>query len=180
MHRIFIVSLWVCTVHHKKPVLSHWEHVKDWNSVLVKEYHFLDKSVSKPLPDIIAPVLTCKCVLNCGDGQVRNWLTTVPIVCVVQHTITMCWYINFIQLWQVARIQLSILESLQLLPASAEGVDEARNALNAGLKDITTLYGDFAEVFHLAECKLAIVHCAGHYDPTLICSLWRDIINTGK
>ena len=75
---------------------------------------------------------------------------------------------------------MSILESLQLLPTSAEGVGEAKNALNTGLKDITTLYGDFAEIFHLAECKLAIVHCAGHYDPTLICSLWRDIINTGR
>lgn len=75
---------------------------------------------------------------------------------------------------------MSILESLQLLPISVEGVGEAKNALNTGLKDITTLYGDFAEVFHLAECKLAIVHCAGHYDPTLIRSLWRDVINTGK
>ena len=33
------------------------------------------------------------------------------------------------------------------------------------------LYGDFAEPFDLAECKLAIVHCAGHYDPTLVESL---------
>lgn len=81
---------------------------------------------------------------------------------------------------QVARIQSSILESLQLLPASFEGVSEAKDALNAGLKDITTLYGDFAEPFHLAECKLAIVHCAGHYDPTLICSLWRNILNNGR
>ena len=32
----------------------------------------------------------------------------------------------------------------------------------------------------LAECKLAIVHCAGHYDPTLIETLWREIIDRGK
>ena len=42
------------------------------------------------------------------------------------------------------------------------------------------LYGDFADAFALAECKLAIVHCAGHYDPTLIETLWRDIIDKGK
>ena len=80
---------------------------------------------------------------------------------------------------QVARIQSNLLESLRLLPASNE-VIEATNTLNGGLKDITTLYGDFAEPFNLAECKLAIVHCAGHYDPTLISSLWSDIINNGK
>ena len=42
------------------------------------------------------------------------------------------------------------------------------------------LYGDFADAFSLAECKLAIVHCAGHYDPTLIETLWRDIIDKGN
>jgi len=41
------------------------------------------------------------------------------------------------------------------------------------------LYGDFADVFALAECKLAIVHCAGHYDPILIETLWKDIIEGG-
>lgn len=42
------------------------------------------------------------------------------------------------------------------------------------------LYGDFADIFMLAECKLAIVHCAGHYDPTLIETLWREIIDKGN
>ena len=41
------------------------------------------------------------------------------------------------------------------------------------------LYGDFADVFRLAECKLAIVFCAGHYDPTLIEAMWREIITKG-
>ena len=41
------------------------------------------------------------------------------------------------------------------------------------------LYGDFADEFGLAECKLAIVHCAGHYDPILIETLWKDIIEAG-
>ena len=35
-------------------------------------------------------------------------------------------------------------------------------------------------MFALAECKLAIVHCAGHYDPILIETLWKDIIEGGR
>ena len=79
---------------------------------------------------------------------------------------------------QVARIQLSILETLKLLAGSAD-ITAAIGLLNAELMDISTLYGDFAEPFGLAESKLAIVHCAGHYDPTLVESLWRDIIDDG-
>ena len=78
----------------------------------------------------------------------------------------------------MARIQLGILQALTSLPSSTE-VSGAIGMLNAELMDITKLYGDFAEPFGLAECKLAIVHCAGHYDPTLIESLWRDIIDNG-
>lgn len=77
---------------------------------------------------------------------------------------------------EVARIQLSIVETLRLLPGSAD-ITAAIGLLNARLMDISTLYGDFAEPFGLAESKLAIVHCAGHYDPTLVESLWRDIID---
>ena len=55
----------------------------------------------------------------------------------------------------------------------------ALNQLNSELMDITQLYEHFAEKFNLPECKLAIVHCAGHYDPTLIESLWRDIVENG-
>ena len=78
----------------------------------------------------------------------------------------------------MARIQLGILQALTSLPSSTE-VSGAIGMLNSELMDITKLYGDFAEPFGLAECKLAIVHCAGHYDPTLIESLWRDIIDNG-
>lgn len=35
-------------------------------------------------------------------------------------------------------------------------------------------------MFMLAECKLAIVHCAGHYDPTLIETLWKEILEKGN
>ena len=45
--------------------------------------------------------------------------------------------------------------------------------------DISTLYGEYADTFDLSECKLAIVHCAGHYEPTLVESLWREIIENG-
>lgn len=41
------------------------------------------------------------------------------------------------------------------------------------------LYSDFADHFGLSECKLSIIHCAGHHDPTLVESLWQDIVDTG-
>lgn len=44
---------------------------------------------------------------------------------------------------------------------------------------LAQLYGDYADKFDLSECKLAIVHCAGHYDPTLVESLWTEIITEG-
>lgn len=66
-----------------------------------------------------------------------------------------------------------------MLPRTPE-IATALNQLNSDLMDITHLYEHFAEKFNLAECKLAIVHCAGHYDPTLIESLWRDIVDNGE
>ena len=41
------------------------------------------------------------------------------------------------------------------------------------------LYGDFADRFRLSECKLAIIHCAGHFDSVLVEDLWNDIIDAG-
>lgn len=58
--------------------------------------------------------------------------------------------------------------------------DEALMQLNAQLMDITTLYGQFADEFELHECKLAILHCAGHYDSGLVESLWRSIVSEGE
>jgi len=79
---------------------------------------------------------------------------------------------------EVARIQMQVYEALMRINAATPSrhLDQALAELNSRLMDITTLYGDFADAFALAECKLAIVHCAGHYDPTLIETLWRDII----
>ncbi|GCB82345.1 hypothetical protein scyTo_0023214, partial [Scyliorhinus torazame] len=38
------------------------------------------------------------------------------------------------------------------------------------------LYGEFADHFRLSECKLAIIHCAGHSDIILVQTLWQEII----
>eukprot|EP00061_Rhincodon_typus_P013386 g39726.t1 len=38
------------------------------------------------------------------------------------------------------------------------------------------LYGEFADHFRLSECKLAIIHCAGHSDTILVQTLWQEII----
>ena len=41
------------------------------------------------------------------------------------------------------------------------------------------LYGEFADRFDLSECKLAVIHCAGHDDAILVEALWQDIIEKG-
>lgn len=78
---------------------------------------------------------------------------------------------------EVARIQLQLLDHIQKLPDSPQRL-QAENALNSELLDITTLYEEFADPFNLAECQLAILHCAGHHDPNLIESIWLNIIDT--
>lgn len=79
---------------------------------------------------------------------------------------------------EVARIQMQVYQALVRINSAnpSRRIDQALIGLNSQLLDATTLYGDFADEFDLSECKLAIVHCAGHYDPTLIETLWRDII----
>uniref|UniRef100_A0A1X7TBE2 Nucleoporin Nup133/Nup155-like C-terminal domain-containing protein n=2 Tax=Amphimedon queenslandica TaxID=400682 RepID=A0A1X7TBE2_AMPQE len=76
---------------------------------------------------------------------------------------------------EVARIQLSILQGIQSLHHS-QHTQQAITELNSKLMDVSQLYGDFADPFNLSECKLSIVHCAGHFDVTLIESLWSEII----
>uniref|UniRef100_A0A671YB06 Nucleoporin 155 n=1 Tax=Sparus aurata TaxID=8175 RepID=A0A671YB06_SPAAU len=44
------------------------------------------------------------------------------------------------------------------------------------LEEKMELYGEFADHFKLSECKLAIIHCAGHSDPILVHSLWQEIM----
>lgn len=40
------------------------------------------------------------------------------------------------------------------------------------------MYEEFAEPFELWECKLAIMHCSGHNDASLIQNIWRNIIKS--
>ncbi len=80
---------------------------------------------------------------------------------------------------QVARLQVQVLENLKQLRIRTDRVKEAVRQLNEGLLDVTQLYTDFAEELGLPECKLAIVHCAGHSDPVLMETLWTEIIDRG-
>ncbi|KFZ55857.1 Nuclear pore complex protein Nup155, partial [Antrostomus carolinensis] len=77
---------------------------------------------------------------------------------------------------EVARIQLQIQEALQRQYSHHSSVQDAISQLDAELMDITKLYGEFADPFKLSECKLAIIHCAGHSDPILVQTLWQEII----
>lgn len=77
---------------------------------------------------------------------------------------------------EVARIQLQIQKTLGKSYGSYPGIAEALGQLDSQLMDVTKLYGDFADPYHLSECKLAILHCASHADTTLVQTLWRDIV----
>ncbi|XP_030048906.1 nuclear pore complex protein Nup155 [Microcaecilia unicolor] len=76
----------------------------------------------------------------------------------------------------VARIQLQIQETLARQHSHLSSVQDAISQLDSELMDITKLYGEFADPFKLSECKLAIIHCAGHSDPILVQTLWQEII----
>ncbi|MGH0126184.1 UNVERIFIED_CONTAM: hypothetical protein FKN15_005580 [Acipenser sinensis] len=77
---------------------------------------------------------------------------------------------------EVARIQLQIQETLSRQYSQHPSVQGALSQLDSELMDITKLYGEFADLFRLSECKLAIIHCAGHSDPILVHTLWNEII----
>ncbi|XP_053557191.1 nuclear pore complex protein Nup155 [Bombina bombina] len=77
---------------------------------------------------------------------------------------------------EVARIQLQIQETLTKRYSHHSSVQDAVSQLDSQLMDITKLYGEFADPFKLSECKLAIIHCAGHSDPILVQTLWQEII----
>ncbi|XP_077397334.1 nuclear pore complex protein Nup155-like isoform X2 [Festucalex cinctus] len=77
---------------------------------------------------------------------------------------------------EVARIQLQVQETLVRQSSYNPLLEIVIPELDLKLIDITTLYVDYADLFVLSECKLAIVHCAGHLDPILVQSLWQEII----
>ncbi|XP_022087297.1 nuclear pore complex protein Nup155-like [Acanthaster planci] len=78
---------------------------------------------------------------------------------------------------EVARLQLQVYEAIARHSTAHPRFQEALSKLNVELVDITKLYGEFADVFDLSECQLAIIHCAGHYDQQLVQSLWQQIID---
>ncbi|XP_030624241.1 nuclear pore complex protein Nup155 [Chanos chanos] len=77
---------------------------------------------------------------------------------------------------EVVRIQVQIQETLIRQYSHHPSVQNAVSQLDSELMDITKLYGEFADHFQLSECKLAIIHCAGHSDPILVHSLWQEIL----
>ncbi|XP_076159281.1 nuclear pore complex protein Nup155 isoform X1 [Alosa pseudoharengus] len=78
---------------------------------------------------------------------------------------------------EVARIQVQIQEMLIRRHSQHPSAQAAIAQLDSELMDITKLYGEFADHFHLSECKLAIIHCAGHSDPILVHSLWQEVMD---
>ncbi|TKS84459.1 Nuclear pore complex protein [Collichthys lucidus] len=81
---------------------------------------------------------------------------------------------------ELVRIQVQIQETLIRQYSHHPSVKNVISQLDSELMDITKLYGEFADHFKLSECKLAIIHCAGHSDPILVHSLWQEIMEKGK
>ena len=61
-----------------------------------------------------------------------------------------------------------------LLSSVLSPIHELTNLVSA------QLYREYAEPYQLAEGKLAIVHCAGLHDPSLVESLWQNIVEHGN
>uniref|UniRef100_A0A672ZD62 Nucleoporin 155 n=1 Tax=Sphaeramia orbicularis TaxID=375764 RepID=A0A672ZD62_9TELE len=80
---------------------------------------------------------------------------------------------------ELVRIQVQIQETLIRQYSHHPSVKTVISQLDLELMDITKLYGEFADHFKLSECKLAIIHCAGHSDPILVHSLWQEIMEKG-
>lgn len=77
---------------------------------------------------------------------------------------------------ELVRIQVQIQETLIRQYSHHPSVKSVISQLDSELMDITKLYGEFADHYKLSECKLAIIHCAGHSDPILVHSLWQEIM----
>uniref|UniRef100_A0A672HEV3 Nucleoporin 155 n=1 Tax=Salarias fasciatus TaxID=181472 RepID=A0A672HEV3_SALFA len=77
---------------------------------------------------------------------------------------------------ELVRIQVQIQDTLIRQYSHHPSVKNVISQLDSELMDITKLYGEFADHFKLSECKLAIIHCAGHSDPILVHSLWQEIL----
>ncbi|TNN81209.1 Nuclear pore complex protein Nup155 [Liparis tanakae] len=69
---------------------------------------------------------------------------------------------------ELVRIQVQIQDTLIRQYSHHPSVKNVVSQLDSELMDMTKLYGEFADHFKLSECKLAIIHCAGHSDPILL------------
>ena len=78
-----------------------------------------------------------------------------------------------------ARINLShVCQELSSACQYYGGIVEFQiSRLNCDLLDVTQLYEQFSEPLGLWECKLAILHCANHYDAALVTNIWQNVIN---
>ncbi|XP_077378853.1 nuclear pore complex protein Nup155-like isoform X2 [Festucalex cinctus] len=77
---------------------------------------------------------------------------------------------------KVGRIQVKIQETLLGKHSDDPWVKNGICQLNLELMDITKLFREYVDHFRLSECKLALIHCMGHPDSTLVHSTWEDII----
>lgn len=77
---------------------------------------------------------------------------------------------------EVLRIQIQVHKKLKELPESPM-VAEAISQLNYSIADLTQLYQNYAQKFNFYDCQLAILKCGNHHDPSLIESLWKNIID---
>ena len=64
-----------------------------------------------------------------------------------------------------AKVQCQVLEAVSRFHRTDQ--QDVIGRLNSDLLDVTQLYEQFAQPLALWECKLAIVHCPGHYDAGL-------------
>ena len=77
----------------------------------------------------------------------------------------------------VAKIQLQLLDAVKNHPSTRLGNNDAMICrLNSDLLDITNCY-EIAEKYNLPELQLAIVVAANHFDPGLVETFWKNILD---
>ncbi|KAK4882783.1 hypothetical protein RN001_006102 [Aquatica leii] len=77
---------------------------------------------------------------------------------------------------EIAKVQEQVLEAITNIQGASATAEEAINALNNNLYDLTQLYEEFSDPFNLWECKLSIIDCAGYLDSVVIENVWQHII----
>ncbi|KAB0800462.1 hypothetical protein PPYR_06202 [Photinus pyralis] len=80
----------------------------------------------------------------------------------------------------IAKVQEQVLNAIFSLQSGSSTAEEAINALNNHLFDLTELYEEFCDPFNLWECKLSIIDCAGYSDSSVIENVWQHLIDEYK